>query len=49
MNASMPLNMAPGAVFIAGIIQLAFLIWIISFPIIIIRKLNLLIELIKNK
>lgn len=45
----MPTDMPPAAVFIAGILQLAILIWIIAFPIIIIKKLNHLIDLLKNK
>ncbi len=44
----MPADMPPLAIFIAGIIQLALLIWIIAFPIIIIKKLNRLIESIKK-
>lgn len=49
MNASMPAEMSPVAIFIIGIIQLVLLIWIITFPIIIINKLNHLIALLKDK
>lgn len=49
MNASMAPELSPLVVFVVGIIQLALLVWIIAFPIIIINKLNRLIDLIKNK
>ncbi len=45
----MPSDMSPVAIFIAGIIQLVLLTWIILFPIIIIKKINRLADLIKNK
>ncbi len=41
--------MPPEVVFIAGLVQLALLIWIVTFPIIIIKKLNQLIDLTRNK
>ena len=49
MNAA---SVTPGssiAILIAGLLQLAFLLWLIIFPIIIIRKLNQINEKLSNR
>lgn len=40
MNAVQSAAVSPIAVLVAGLLQLALLLWIIIFPIVIIRKLN---------
>ena len=47
MNAAAPVT--PIAVIIAGLLQLALLLWIIVFPILIIRKLNRIEDKLANK
>ena len=49
MNAVQSAAASPIAVLIAGLLQLALLLWIIIFPIVIIRKLNRIIEQLSNK
>ena len=49
MNAVQATTVTPVAVLIVGLLQLALLLWIIIFPIIIIRKLNQIKEKLSNK
>jgi len=49
MNAVQPATVTPVAVIIAGLLQLALLLWIIIFPIVIIRKLNRVEEKLSGK
>lgn len=49
MNAVQSAAVSPIAVLIAGLLQLALLLWIIIFPIIIIRKINRIDEKLANK
>lgn len=49
MNAVQSAAVSPVAVLMAGLLQLALLLWIIIFPIIIIRKINRIDEKLSNK
>lgn len=40
MNTAQVSNLPSGAFLVAGLLQLAFIIWIVVFPIIIMRKLD---------
>lgn len=49
MNAMQAAAVSPIAVLIAGLLQLALLLWIIIFPIVIIRKLGRIEEKLSGK
>jgi flagellar biogenesis protein FliO len=49
MNAASMAPVSSAAVLIAGLLQLAFLLWIVIFPIVIIRKLNQISEKLSGK
>jgi len=49
METMMPENIPPALIFISGLIQLVILIWIFVFPIIIIKKLKEIAEILKQK
>jgi hypothetical protein len=49
MNAVQAAAVSPVTVLIAGLLQLALLLWIIVFPIVIIRKLGRIEEKLTNK
>jgi hypothetical protein len=49
MESVIPQNIPSALIFISGLIQLAILIWIFVFPIIIIKKLKEIAEILKHK
>lgn len=48
MDATMPTNLPASFLLITGLIQFAFIIWIFIFPVLIIKKLSEILEILKK-
>ena len=49
MEPTMPTNLPSSLIIIAGLIQFALFVWLFVFPVIIIKKLNEILETLKRK
>ncbi len=49
MDAAMAESLPASFIIVAGLIQFALFVWIFIFPVIIIRKLNELLDELKNR